>query len=210
MSTGQPARPTVYGLLLAAGSSERVGQPKQLLDWHGQPLVCHVAAQARASRLAGLVIVTGHAGEAVQAALAAAGSLHVVHNADYAQGQASSLRAGLEALPANAAAAMVLLVDQPRITAALLDSLLDAYAAAHERDPALAALIPHSQNRRGNPVILARRLFAEAQALEGDQGARPLLDQHDAHVCWQEVPDPAVVQDIDTYDDYLSLLSTTA
>ncbi len=188
-----------YGILLAAGTSSRMGRPKQLLDWGGIPLVRHVAEQALASQMTGLVIVIGAAANAVRAALAGLdGPVLIVENPDYASGQASSLRAGLGALPSTARAALVLLVDQPLVTPGLLDKLIAAYG----EHPASLALIPCYKGRRGNPVLLASGLFSELQGLVGDVGARDVLAAHAAEVVKIAVDDPAVEADMDTPEDY--------
>ncbi|MCU0493870.1 MAG: nucleotidyltransferase family protein, partial [Chloroflexaceae bacterium] len=126
----------IYGLLLAAGTSSRMGQPKQLLDWRGQPLVRHVALQALHSQLDGLVVVVGAQAGAVRQAVGvgsdapAAGAarpmkpLLFAENEAFATGQASSLRVGLAALPASVDAVLVLLVDQPLVTTALLNHMV--------------------------------------------------------------------------------------
>lgn len=192
----------IYGILLAAGTSSRMGQPKQLLVWRGQPLVRYVAATALASRLAGLVIVLGAEAPAVCAALAGlAGPVETVQCDAYRTGQAASLRCGLAALPAAAAAAVVLLVDQPLVSAKLVDRLIDAFQA----DPSALAVVPRYQGRRGNPALLAATLFPELQTLEGDSGARHVLDRHPDQVHWLDLDNPAVVSDIDTPEAYSSL-----
>lgn len=192
----------MYGLLLAAGTSSRMGQPKQLLDWHGQPLVRHIAQQALASRLDGLMVVVGAAAEATRTALAGL-DLTVVANPDYAAGQATSLRAGLGALPEGVAAVVVLLVDQPLVTPEVINHLITTFTQ-HQPDPP-SAVIPRYRGQRGNPVLLAQTLFDELRALEGDVGARVVVQRHAAHVLWLDTDDPAVVTDVDTPDEYLTL-----
>ncbi len=200
-----PTTPTVYGVLLAAGLSRRMGQPKPLLPWRGQPLVCHVVQQAAASQLAGLLVVLGDHATDVQAALAALPPLpltpQVILAPGYHEGQAASLRAGIAAVPATATAALVLLGDQPTVSTPLIDHLLAAYATP----PAPLALIPTYAGQRGNPVVLHRRLFAAIAHLRGDTGARAILRQHPQHVRWLALDDPAVVQDIDTPADFARL-----
>jgi molybdenum cofactor cytidylyltransferase len=150
----------------------------------------------------GLVVVVGAAAESVRAALAGLdGPVLIVENPDYASGQASSLRAGMGALPATARAALVLLVDQPLVTSSLIDIMIAAYDA----DPAALAMIPHYQGRRGNPVLLTRGLFAELRLLTGDVGAREVLARHAEAVRRIEVDDPAVVSDMDTPEDYAGM-----
>ncbi len=192
----------IYGVLLAAGLSSRMGQPKQLLDWRGRPLVRHMAEVALASRLAGLVVVLGAEAQAARAALLGLGGpVETVECDDYRTGQAASLRCGLSALPAAATAALVLLVDQPLVGPELINRLLDAF----EQTPATLAVVPRYQGRRGNPVLVAGGLFAELLALQGDTGARALFERHAAQVRWLDVDDPAVLIDADTPEAFARL-----
>lgn len=190
----------IVGLLLAAGQSSRMGQPKQLLNWRGRPLVAHVAAEALASRLAGLTVVVGAAETQVRAAL---GDLpaQIVTNPAYAEGLGASLATGLRALPANADAAMVLLVDQPLVTARLINELIDAYCAT----PTAAALVPVYNGQRGNPVIVSASLFTELQTLRGDTGARTVFHRYAEQIIWHETSDPAVITDVDTPEAWRAL-----
>jgi molybdenum cofactor cytidylyltransferase len=204
----------VYGIVLAAGMSTRMGRPKQLLDWHGTPLVCHIAQQARASTLAGLVIVTGAGTTAVRAALAqatpalcgptAAGwTCQIVTNVHYASGQAGSLRAGLAALPTTADAAVVLLCDQPLVTARLIDTLIAEYRACTAD---VVAIVPCYQGRRGNPVLLRHTLFATLhEQLSGDEGARSVLPHYANQVYWWDTDDSAVITTVETIEEYQTL-----
>ncbi|HYA72186.1 MAG TPA: nucleotidyltransferase family protein [Roseiarcus sp.] len=190
----------IGAIVLAAGRSSRfraeggedVSKLVAVLD--GKPLVRHAAEAALASRARPVVVVTGHAREAVEAALAGL-PLLFAHNADFASGLASSLKAGVAALPSGVAGALVLLGDMPRIKAPLLDRLIGAFAA---RPFALAAA-PVYAGRRGNPVLLARALFPALARLEGDEGARRLLSEADPQrIVEVEVESDGVTLDIDT------------
>lgn len=183
----------IYGLLLAAGQSSRMGQPKQLLSWRGRPLVTHIASEALASHLAGLTVVVGAAEAAVRTALHNL-PLTIITNPAYSAGLSTSLVAGLRALPDDAAAAMVLLVDQPLVTTRLINQLL----SAHQATPGAVALVPLYQGQRGNPVIIAASLFPELYTLHGDTGARAIFRRYADRVIELEVDDPAVVTDVDT------------
>ncbi len=190
----------IGAVILAAGQSSRFraegGQEvsKLVAQFGGKPLVRHAAEAALASRARPVVVVTGHAREAVQAALAGL-PLLFAHNADFASGLASSLHAGVAALPGEVAGALVLLGDMPRIEAPLLDRLIDAFAA---RPLALAAAPVHA-GRRGNPVLLSRALFPMLARLEGDEGARRLLSEADPiGVVEVDVESDGVALDIDT------------
>ncbi len=190
----------VGAVVLAAGRSQRfraeggLEETKLVAALDGKPLVRHAAEAALGSRARPVVVVTGHAREAVEAALA---GLPVVfaHNADFASGLASSLRAGVAALPPSVAGALILLGDMPRIEAALVDSLVDAFAA---RPQALAAA-PVRAGRRGNPVLLSRALFPALARLTGDEGARRLIGEADPLAIVEvEVAGDGVTLDVDT------------
>lgn len=189
----------VAGVILAAGMSRRMGRCKPLLPLRGKPLLAHVLAAARASRLAPLCLVLGHRSADIRAAVDQTGLVVVVNDA-YAQGQAGSLAMGLRAVENRCQAAMFLLGDQPLITAGLIDTLIDA----HRRQDA-AITLPTFKGRRGNPVIVAARLFSELERLRGDTGARALFGAHETEILRVAVDDPAVLIDVDGPADYARL-----
>ena len=190
---------SVSGLILAAGASARMAQPKQLLDWGGRPLVRAAAEVALAARLDPVLVVVGGAREQVEAALAGL-PLHIVVNPDYAAGQSTSLRAGIAALGQEVDAVVVLLGDQPFITAAIVERLVAEWRASGA--PIVA---PVYAGQRGNPVLFARALFPELLAIQGDQGARAVLAAEPSRVHLVPFDDPRPLADIDTPEDYQRL-----
>ena len=193
--------PRIAALVLAAGQSRRMGSTNKLLsEIDGRPMVARMAAAAAASRAAPLVVVTGHQEAAVRAALAEQDA-SFVHNPDYADGLSTSLAAGLAALPADCDGAVVCLGDMPRVTAALIDRLIEAFDPASGR----AICLPTHQGKRGNPVLWAARFFAEMRAVEGDVGARHLIGEHAEFVHEVECDDDGVLIDIDTPDALTAL-----
>lgn len=181
-------------VLLAAGLGSRFGPaPKLLATLDGRPLVRHAAEATLGARPRPVVAVLGAHAEAVRAALDGL-DLVGIENPDYRAGLATSLRAGLAALPGTCSAAVVVLGDMPRVTAAHIDRLAAAFAAAQDEP---AAVVPVQDGRRGNPVLLnLRRLDPEIARLAGDHGAGPLLKGR-ADVL--EIPgDPGTALDIDT------------
>jgi molybdenum cofactor cytidylyltransferase len=182
-------------VLLAAGRGTRFGAaPKLLSLLGGKPLVRHAAEAAVAADLGPVVAVLGHAGDEVRAALAGL-SLTLVENPDYTEGLSTSLRAGLGALPETVPAALVLLGDMPRIGPGLLVRLAEAFRGAAVPP---SAVVPVQGGRRGNPVLLNRRLMADGlTGLTGDRGAGPLLARRD-DVLECPVDDPGVLVDVDT------------
>jgi len=182
----------VAAIVLAAGRSTRMGAANKLLcPVDGEPMVAHAVAAALASRARPVIVVTGHEADEVEAVLPQ--GVTVVRNADHASGIASSLRCGLAAVPDEAGAAVVLLGDMPRVGAAAIDTLIALFAEA----PRVAAVAPSWQGQPGNPVLLARRLFADVMQLVGDEGARRLFAGR-SDVMNVAMDDPAVAIDIDT------------
>jgi molybdenum cofactor cytidylyltransferase len=140
-----------------------------------------------------VVVVTGHARDAVERLLASR-EVTLVHNPLYGEGLSGSLKAGLAALPPDAAGALICLADMPLVSADHLDRLIAEFAP----DAGRAIVVPTRHGRRGNPVLWHRRFFAEMQQLAGDVGARHLIGVHRACVTEVEMPDDAALTDIDT------------
>ncbi|MHB2204957.1 nucleotidyltransferase family protein [Methylobacterium sp. CM6257] len=186
--------PEVGTVLLAAGLGRRFGpEPKLLALLDGKPLVRHAAEAALGARPRPVVAVFGAHAEAVRTALDGLDLIRV-ENPDFRSGLATSLQAGLAALPRSCTAAVVMLGDMPRVTAAHIDRLAEAFAGS---EPEPAAVVPVQDGRRGNPVLLnLRRLAPDIARLTGDHGAGPVLKGR-ADVL--EIPgDPATALDVDT------------
>ncbi|KQZ13147.1 NTP transferase domain-containing protein [Mesorhizobium sp. Root1471] len=162
----------VHAVLLAAGRSSRMGGPNKLLAlFDGKPLVTRTAERVLDAGVAGAVAVVGHQHERVGSALSGL-SLKTVENPDFADGLSSSLRVGIAALPPDAGGALVVLGDMPGISARDLDRLIEAF-----RKSGGSAIVRASHNgKRGNPVLLPRSLFSAVAHLEGDTGARYLVE----------------------------------
>ncbi|CAO4192677.1 nucleotidyltransferase family protein [Methylorubrum extorquens] len=188
------SEPRIGAVILAAGLGSRFGQAaKMLAPYAGRPMVRRAAEAALASRAAPVVAVLGAHAKAVRAALAGL-DLTLVENPDPAAGLSTSLRLGLAALPPETEAAVVLLGDMPRIGPAHIDALIAAYTGATPRP---SAVVPVSDGRRGNPVLLDLAcLGADLAALTGERGAGPILKRRGDVL---ELPaDPAVIFDVDT------------
>lgn len=184
----------VAAIVLAAGRSTRMGGPNKLLaELNGKALVRIVAEQAVASKASSVTVVTGHQAPEVEKALAGL-DVTFVHNTDFADGLASSVKAGIAAVPANADGAVVCLGDMPLIDARLIDRLIEAFAP--DRGNLIA--VPVSDGRRGNPVLWSRRFFGELMTLDGDIGARHLIAKHAEAVADVPVEGRGAFLDIDT------------
>lgn len=183
----------VAALVLAAGRSSRTGGPNKLLATiDGKPLVRHVVEAALASHAAGVTVVTGHMADRVTAALDGL-PVSFTHNADFAEGLSTSLKAGIAALPDTIAAALVLLADMPRVEASAINQLIGTF----DPERGVHAVVPTFEGRRGNPVLWSRRFFDALGAIQGDVGARHLIGENAAVVTEVELG-PAVALDLDT------------
>jgi molybdenum cofactor cytidylyltransferase len=186
----------VGAIVLAAGSSARLGRPKQLLPLAGRPLLQHALDAAGASGLAEIVVVLGHAAEEVSAAIRLPPGARTLANPEHAEGQSTSLRAGLGALGPGAGAALVLLGDQPTVSSAAIRAVAGAWRP--DGPPIIQA---RYDGRPGHPVLLARSVWPELMAIAGDRGARELIARHPARVGAVELPGPPP-PDLDTWADY--------
>jgi molybdenum cofactor cytidylyltransferase len=186
----------IAAIVLAAGRSSRMGQHKLLLPLGDRPVIAHVVAAACSSDADPVLIVLGHEAEQVRATLPST-RIREVENSSYIEGMASSLRAGIAAVPAECAGALVVLGDQPLITAALLDRLI----ASARRAPGAIVAATYA-GRRGSPVYFPRRDFAALEAVDGDEGGRSVLAQHPDRVRLVECADVGTSLDVDTPEDY--------
>lgn len=181
---------SVAGLILAAGSGSRLGQPKALVELGGERLVDRAVRVLRDGGCDPIVVVSGAAPFEVDGAA-------VFANPDWATGMGSSLRVGLTALAdSDVGAVLVSLVDQPEIGPEVVRRVIDAY----ERGATVATAT--FGGKRRNPVLLARPTWAEvAELAEGDAGARPYLAAHADEITPVECDDLGSPADIDTPDD---------
>ena len=189
--------PRIAALVLSAGQSRRMGRNKLLLPIEGTPMVARTVDALIASSATDIVVVTGHQADQVRAALAGRG-VAFVHNPDFAAGLSTSLKAGLAVLPADADGVLVCLGDMPLVTPAHLDRLIAAFNAVEGR----LVCVPTYDGKRGNPVLWARRFFAEMGQLSGDVGARGLLELHADALCEVAMSDAGVLLDVDTPDAF--------
>jgi molybdenum cofactor cytidylyltransferase len=188
------------GVILAAGKSTRMGRPKQLLPLHGRPLLQHVIAAAARSRLDEIVLVLGDHADEVREAIEVPQRTRVIVNAEFDEGQSSSLRLGLRSAHPDAAAAVILLGDQPQVSADLINRVIDAFAT--NRAPIVRPIFVASGSRvPGHPVILARSVWPAIMRLSGDEGARSAMSAHPEWVRELTIAETAP-KDIDTWADY--------
>jgi 8-oxo-dGTP diphosphatase len=186
-------------VILAAGSSSRMGRPKLLLPLEGKSLIRRVAEEAIASTVRQTVVVTGAYRPEVERELAGL-ALKLVHNPDHAEGMSTSLRAGLRALRPECDAALIMLGDQPLVDREVLNALFEV-----RRRSGASIVQPRYAGEPGNPILWDRRHFAELMRQEGDQGGRQVLRERRDEIVWCELPDARVRADVDTPEAYETL-----
>ena len=197
-STAQTA-----GIILAAGSSVRFGHPKQLIKLRDKYLVEWVAEAALNSQLQTVVLVLGHAHQKIISALGSIGQhpkLEVVVNPRYREGQSTSLTIGLSRVRQDFAAVMYLLADQPMLNSDTIDYLLDQFHDS-ERD----ICVPVFEGQKGNPAIFSRSVYDEIMMIEGDIGAREIIEKNAERVLYVAIKDPLCFFDVDSPEDLKNL-----
>ncbi len=191
---------SVAGLILAAGASNRMGRPKQLLPAGEGTLLDRIIGEALRSQLDPVVLVLGHRCEEIRAALATDlnhPKLRIRKNKDYLDGISTSLLTGLMAVEVTCDHIMVLLADMPYITSDLINLLLHKYL---ESGLPLGAI--ETGGRRSHPVVIGRSLFHDLHKMRGDTGARKLFLEHPDQICLVSPQGEYRDLDVDTPEDY--------
>ena len=194
-----PSSTLVSAVILAAGTSSRMGSQKQLLRLGSKTLLEHTLDSVQASNIHEIVVVLGSAAESIRT-LIAHEKIKVVVNEAFQEGMGTSLQRGLAALDPQAAATLVVLADQPLVKTATINRLIDEY---RQHKPQI--LIPLYRGFRGNPVLLDRSVFPEIAALNGDTGCRAIFGDHLENIRRLAVDDPGILLDADRPADLAKL-----
>ena len=197
----QRVKESIGAVILAAGVSSRMGEPKQLLRLGGKTLLEQVLDNARSAAVDEIVVVLGAGAENIRQQIDLS-KTKVVINSSYQQGMGTSLGAGLAALDPAINAVLILLGDQPFVRPATLDRICEEYRRSHAQ-----IVIPLYKGFRGNPVLLARSVFPEVMALSGDVGCRAIFGNHLEGIVKLPVDDVGILLDIDSKADFDKLQS---
>lgn len=182
----------ISGVVLAAGTGSRFGATKQLVEAGGRPLVLHAVDALRDAGVGEILVVTGHDGEAVEAILPP--DVRIVRNLAYRDGQSTSLAAALHVVTDGSEAAVILMADQPGVTAEDVHALVERFATTR------AQIVRLRYTDGPGPALLSREIYAEAGHLYGDVGARVLIASHPEWVEEVDIGRPAP-HDVDTPAD---------
>ena len=186
----------ISALLLAAGESRRMGSFKQLLIFEGKTFVERCADELLASAVGEVIVVTGHREADVRRAVGGR-PVRFAHNADYKLGMSYSLKRGLAAVTDGADAVLIALVDQPQITTAIFDEVIDTY-----RNHRPLLVVPSYAGRNGHPIIVDMKLREEVLAMDPEQGLRRVVRAHAGDTIHVEVGTDLILKDFDYPEDY--------
>ncbi len=187
----------ISAILLAAGESKRMGEPKLLLKWGQWTIIEKSVDTLLASKIDELIVVIGYKARTIVSRLEAR-RLRVVINRQYRMGMSTSIRRGLEQVNSKSEAILIALADLPFLETDLIDHLIDVY----RRNPH-GIVLPAYKGKRGHPVILNRfRYEKEMENLRGDAGCRPILNRHPEDILEVDVESEGVIADIDSWEEY--------
>ena len=193
------AQTRIGAVVLAAGTSSRMGEAKQLLRVGERTLLQQVIENVRGAGIVEIVVVLGHGAETIQQSVGSE-NVKIVVNRDYREGMGTSLRTGVVALPPETDAAFIVLADQPFVRAETLQRIAKEY-----RNSDAQIVIPMYNGFRGNPVLLDRSVFPELMELRGDIGCRAIFGSHAQGIVKVAVEDIGILLDIDNREDFARL-----
>ena len=186
----------IVGIILSAGESKRMGTPKQLLPWGKTIILQQVIDNATASHLDKVLLVIGAHADEIESKITVSSKIMIVVNDDFKEGMSSSVKCGVKNAPAGAEAFMLLLGDQPFISPAIIDRVLDEY-----RKSKRGIVIPVYDKKRGHPVIFDAKYKQELLAI-ADGGAKAVVNNHLHDILEVPLEAPEILTDIDTPQDY--------
>ena len=187
----------ISAIILAAGQSKRMGQPKMLLPWGNLTVIEKVVGTFMRAGVEDIWVVTGGAHDQVELALAGY-LVRKIHNRDFAIGEMlSSLQCGLNHMPEPTQAALIGLGDQPQVQEGSIRSVCEAYRESKSR-----LIVPSFQMKRGHPWLVARPLWQEIVGLKPSQTPRDFLNSHTDEIHYVNLDTSTILADLDTPEDY--------
>jgi molybdenum cofactor cytidylyltransferase len=188
----------ISAIILAAGESKRMGQPKMLLPWGADTVIKHVISVFQAAGIEDILVVIGGAREQVQSQLEGLAQVRTVFNPDYKQEEMlGSLQLGLAGLGPETRAALICLGDQPQVQQGTVRMVCSVF-----REKGSLLVVPSYHMRRGHPWLIARPLWRSLSELSASHTARDFLNMHTSEIEYVDTYTPTVIEDLDTPRDY--------
>ncbi len=186
----------VSAIILGAGESKRMGQPKQILPLQTTTILGQVIDHVQRSNVDEITLVLGYQADHI-AERVHAESIKVAINPNFRQGISSSIKCGLRQVPRETKAVMIVLGDQPWIDEKIINRLIEAH---RESKPGIT--VPTNKGVRGHPVIFDMKYKQELLNLKGDTGGKHIVERHPGDVLEIEMNSQSIIEDIDTESDY--------
>lgn len=187
----------ITAIILAAGESKRMGEPKMLMPWGKSTVLQTVISTFQASGIKDILVVTGGARQQIEGLIGK--TVQTVFNEDYKNGEMlSSIQLGLSVKMREASAALICLGDQPQVEERSVRSICNAFLETKSQ-----IVVPSYQMQRGHPWLVARSLWDELLAMKSPKTPRDFLKKHARTIHYVLVNTPSVIADLDTPEDYL-------
>jgi len=186
----------IWAIILAAGESRRMGEPKLLLPFGGKTIIETVVNNAVQSKADGVLVVLGSSAEEIAGQIKNFPAKTSV-NPNFRQGMLSSIQWGFESMPEGTRAVLVMLADQPMIPSSVIDRVIDAYRKTEK-----SIVLPVYNKRRGHPILIDMKHRDEVKQISPDTGLRALIHNHAEDILEVDVDAPGILRDIDTLEDY--------
>jgi molybdenum cofactor cytidylyltransferase len=191
----------ITAIVLAAGESKRMGQPKMLMPWGESTVLQTVISTIQAAGITDILVVTGGARKEVEALLGR--SVQTVFNEEYIKREMlSSIQTGLKVKMPQTTAALICLGDQPQVQVGSVQKICEAFALGNA-----PLVVPSYDMHRGHPWLVARPLWDELIAMKAPLSARDFLKNHSDQIKYVEIDTPSILEDLDTPEDYLKFSS---
>ncbi len=194
----------IWAMILAAGESRRMGQPKLLLPFREKTIIETVVESIVSSKVDNTLVVLGSEHKKIEEKLKDL-PVRIAFNPDFRSGMLSSVRCGFKTLPDETRAVVVVLGDQPTVSKEVIDEIIDAYQKTGK-----GIVLPVYKRNRGHPVIIDMKYKGEVEALSPDIGLRGTVYSHPEDILEVEVDTPNILQDIDDEADYRRELKNEA
>lgn len=181
-------------IILAAGTSKRMGEPKQLINWQGKTFLNHVIYKVSQCELSPIIIVLGAYRDKIIQTIIQNPQIKIIQNNKWTQGISTSVKLGIKNLPNNIDNVIIFLADQPQVRMDTIESLIKK-ASNSSAD----VIVPIKNNKKGNPILIKSNLFKEIDQLIGDKGFKQILNNFSQDFI--ESKDDSIFFDVDFLED---------
>ena len=195
--------PKIGAIILAAGMSVRMGEPKLLLPLRGKPLFRHAMDSIHGSSMQPIYLVAGKYMEEIRQHSEDYPELKIIHNPNYADGLSTSLKLGVQSIKEHVDAVMIFLADQPLISLEVIQALIEKYKEC--KDEGVRIVRPEYKGEAGHPILVDAVILKEFHSIKGDQGGKNIIKKNDAVTETVSFDNSMLGFDIDTPEDFFKV-----